>query len=231
MKFIYFTLGLASLWSICVNAGLTGSANITPQDYIGLPAAALATNPPACGMPYATLDLSRITAVQNLNAGTDCNKCIKVVNTKDPSKFVYVLAVDLGGSGLDLSIPSFKKLFGQQYDASPASWSETNYSNCAGIYSKGASPSSGKPKPTSTTIKQHTTTTHRPATTTITHAKGNHTRKPIRKPTTHSKPKHTHKSTCKHTRHNKAKPTRKPNHHPKNKKKSTASRRKHHHHH
>lgn len=54
-------------------------------------------------MPYATLDLSRITAVQGLNKATDCNKCIKVVNTQNPSKYVYVLAVDLGGSGLDVS--------------------------------------------------------------------------------------------------------------------------------
>jgi hypothetical protein len=70
-------------------------------------------------MPYATLDLSRITAVQGLNKVTDCNKCIKVVNTQDPSKYVYVLAVDLGGSGLDVSLfahwsfhwAAFKKLF------------------------------------------------------------------------------------------------------------------------
>ncbi|ORZ19533.1 hypothetical protein BCR42DRAFT_409977 [Absidia repens] len=133
---------LASFLSfVPVRAILSGSGKITPQDYIGLPADALKTNPPACGMPYATLDLSRITAVQALDSKADCNKCIKVVNTKN-KKFIYALAVDLGGAGLDLSIPSFKELFGQQYDASPATWSETDYSNCAGIYSKGGNSSS-----------------------------------------------------------------------------------------
>jgi hypothetical protein len=120
-------------------------------------------------MPYATLDLSRITAVQALDKTTDCNKCIKVVNTKN-NKFIYALAVDLGGMGLDLSIPSFKELFGQQYDASPASWSETDYSNCAGIYSKGGSSNSSSSsavfKSTSTKSASHA----RPTTTRASHA-------------------------------------------------------------
>ncbi|CAO3597160.1 unnamed protein product [Absidia cylindrospora] len=165
---------LASFLSfVPVRAILSGSGKITPQDYIGLPAAALKTNPPACGMPYATLDLSRITAVQALDKTADCNKCIKVVNTQN-NKFIYALAVDLGGAGLDLSIPSFKELFGQQYDASPATWSETDYSNCAGIYSKGGSSNSSSKvstKPTKSTshgrVTSKTSSHLRPTTTKI----------------------------------------------------------------
>lgn len=54
-------------------------------------------------MPYNQLNLARITAVQNMNTGTTCNLCLKVVNSANPSKFIYVLAVDLGGNGLDVS--------------------------------------------------------------------------------------------------------------------------------
>lgn len=54
-------------------------------------------------MPYNQLNLARITAVQNMNTGATCNLCLKVVNTANPAKFIYVLAVDLGGAGLDVS--------------------------------------------------------------------------------------------------------------------------------
>ncbi|KAI8337083.1 hypothetical protein BC941DRAFT_426668 [Chlamydoabsidia padenii] len=80
-------------------ASLSGSNWITPQVYVGLDHLDGA-GAPACGMSYASLDLSRITAVQDLDLSTDCTKCIKVVNTRKPSKYVYVLAVDLGGAGL-----------------------------------------------------------------------------------------------------------------------------------
>ncbi|KAI9476282.1 MAG: hypothetical protein EXX96DRAFT_651948 [Benjaminiella poitrasii] len=144
-------------------ATLQGSSSITPQDYYGLPAAALANNPPACGMPYNQLNLARITAVQNMNTGSTCNLCLKVVNTNNPSKFIYVLAVDLGGSGLDLSIPSFEYLFDQRYDASPASWTTVDYSYCNGIYTPGQVNTnqgidSANNSPSTTTTKATTTT-------------------------------------------------------------------------
>lgn len=53
-------------------------------------------------MPYNELNLARITAVQNMDTSTTCNLCLKVVNAEDTSKYVYVLAVDMGGSGLDV---------------------------------------------------------------------------------------------------------------------------------
>ncbi|SAM08038.1 hypothetical protein [Absidia glauca] len=222
--------GLLLLTSIIlspVSAILSGSARITPQDYIGLPPVALANNPPACGMPYATLDLSRITAVQGLNKATDCNKCIKVVNTQDPSKYVYVLAVDLGGSGLDLSIPSFKKLFGQQYDASPASWAEADASHCAGIYSGGSPATTKKPTtPATTTTKKHprpTTTKKKPHPTTTKKQAHPTTTKKQAHPTTTKKKSHP-TTTKKHSKPAHS-PKPKPKKHPK-KKKSTAGRRK-----
>ena len=39
---------------------LTGSANVTPNDY-GALGSALATNPPSCEIPYGDLDITRIT--------------------------------------------------------------------------------------------------------------------------------------------------------------------------
>jgi len=48
-------------------------------------------------------------------------KCLKVTAT-NTGKSIYVLAVDTGGQGLDISSPAFLELFGQKTDASPASW-------------------------------------------------------------------------------------------------------------
>lgn len=62
---------------------------------------ALQTNPPSCGMPYAELNLALITAVQKMDNSATCNLCLKVSN-EDKSKSLYVLAVDLGGQGLDV---------------------------------------------------------------------------------------------------------------------------------
>lgn len=52
-------------------------------------------------MPYAELNLARITAVQNMDNAATCNLCLKVSN-EDKSKNIYVLAVDLVGQGLDV---------------------------------------------------------------------------------------------------------------------------------
>ncbi|KAJ2449879.1 hypothetical protein EV183_004644, partial [Coemansia sp. RSA 2336] len=118
-------------------ASLTGSGTITYHDYQSLPLSALQYNPPACGMPYAQLDMTRITAVQQIDTTSECGQCIKVCNANDPSKFVYVLAVDKGGRGLDLSKPSFGKLFNIDDGVGPAQWSPVDNSHCAGIWSNG----------------------------------------------------------------------------------------------
>ncbi|KAJ1841416.1 hypothetical protein LPJ73_006125, partial [Coemansia sp. RSA 2703] len=48
--------------------------------------------------------------------------------------FVYVLAVDTGGRGLDLSKPSFGKLFNIDDGVGPATWAPVDNSNCVGIW-------------------------------------------------------------------------------------------------
>ncbi|KAI7882124.1 uncharacterized protein EV154DRAFT_523148 [Mucor mucedo] len=134
---LYFVVVIIYVIATVTTSSLQGSHIITPQDYYGLPAAALANSPPACGMPYNQLNLARITAVQNMNTGSTCNLCLKIVNSMETTKFIYVLAVDLGGNGLDLSVPAFEYLFDQGSDPSPASWSTVNYSFCIGVYTPG----------------------------------------------------------------------------------------------
>ncbi|KAJ2033560.1 hypothetical protein IW146_003172 [Coemansia sp. RSA 922] len=137
---------LASIVAIVVaGAGLTaglltGSGIITYHDYQSIPAELVVNNPPSCGMPYAHLDVTRITAVQAMNKATDCGQCIKVSNANNPSKFVYVLAVDTGGRGLDLSKPSFGKLFDIDDGVGPAQWEPVSNSNCVGIWKDAPSP-------------------------------------------------------------------------------------------
>ncbi|KAJ1797260.1 hypothetical protein LPJ75_007077, partial [Coemansia sp. RSA 2598] len=129
-------------------ANLSGSGTITYHDYRAIPLDLLKYNPPSCGMPYAELDLDRITAVQQMNTATDCGQCIKITNTNDPSKFVYALAVDTGGRGLDLSKGSFGKLFNIDDGVGPASWAPADNSNCVGAWSKlGSGPYDGSTVP------------------------------------------------------------------------------------
>ncbi|KAI9598339.1 hypothetical protein BDF19DRAFT_411050 [Syncephalis fuscata] len=135
----------ALVWAILlivmpvIQAKMVGSDTITPHDYVGM-GPALLTNPPSCGMPYATLDITRITAVQAMEKTHECGTCLKVYNTREPTRFIYVLAVDTGGRGLDISIPSFDKLFGQKTDPAPASWAPTEQANCKDIYMKNVLP-------------------------------------------------------------------------------------------
>ncbi|KAI9506456.1 hypothetical protein GGI25_004317 [Coemansia spiralis] len=124
-------------------ANLTGSGTITYHDYQAIAPALLVNNPPSCGMPYAQLDVTRITAVQAMNTATDCGKCIKVTNTNNPSKFVYVLAVDTGGRGLDLSEPAFGRIFDIADGVGPAEWAPADSSYCAGIWNNGGQGSGG----------------------------------------------------------------------------------------
>ncbi|KAJ1938471.1 hypothetical protein EC988_007580 [Linderina pennispora] len=88
-------------------------------------------------MPYAQLDLTRVTAVQTMNTATDCGQCIKVCNADDSSKFVYVLAIDTGGKGLDLTKPAFGKLFNIDDGIGPATWSPVDNKHCEGIWNNG----------------------------------------------------------------------------------------------
>ncbi|KAJ1831351.1 hypothetical protein LPJ63_004336 [Coemansia sp. RSA 2711] len=129
-------VGMAAL-AQQAHGALSSSGTITYHDYQSLPLSALAYNPPACGMPYAELDLTRITAVQAIDTTSECGQCLKVSNANDPSKYVYVLAVDKGGRGLDLSKPAFGRLFNIDDGVGPAQWSPVDNSNCKGVWSNG----------------------------------------------------------------------------------------------
>ncbi|CAG8487519.1 474_t:CDS:2 [Ambispora leptoticha] len=125
---------VVSYLAVTARAGLSGSQTITPEDYPVFGPKAV-NNPPFCGMPYAELDLNRITAVEGLGQG-GCGTCLKVTSLDDSSKSVFVLAVDQGGQGLDLSTGAFMVLFGQDQSPAGASWSPVDGSNCNGIWSK-----------------------------------------------------------------------------------------------
>ncbi|RCH84580.1 hypothetical protein CU098_005305 [Rhizopus stolonifer] len=117
-------------------AGLSGSTSVTPEDYYGLGPQALETSYPACGMPYNELNLARITAVEDIDISSECGQCLEVTNSNN-GESIFVLAVDKGGQGLDISIPSFESLFGQSTDPAPASWAAVDISNCEGIHTPG----------------------------------------------------------------------------------------------
>lgn len=138
LKMIWYYLLFPTLLTV-THAKVTGAGTITYHDYQALPLAALANNPPSCGMPYRDLDLTRITAVQTMNVPTDCGKCLKVSNARN-GKFVYVMAVDTGGRGLDLTKPAFGQLFDIADGVGPAKWEQVDGMHCQGIWGKGPKP-------------------------------------------------------------------------------------------
>ncbi|KAI9290876.1 hypothetical protein K502DRAFT_284086, partial [Neoconidiobolus thromboides FSU 785] len=87
-------------------------------------------NPVFCGYKGSHMDINRITAVQSLTLN-ECGACLKV--TAKNGKFVYVMAVDKGGFGLDLNKKSFTQLFGINSGRFDAKWEKTEASHCKGI--------------------------------------------------------------------------------------------------
>ncbi|MGW7433348.1 hypothetical protein ACWGIN_27885 [Streptomyces sp. NPDC054861] len=90
---------------------LTGAQPVSFHDYQALRQALEAT-PTFCDVPGSHLDLSRITAVQNLQP-EECGTVLKVTSRSNPDiPPQYVMAVDQGGRGLDLNRDTFKTLNG-----------------------------------------------------------------------------------------------------------------------
>ncbi|KAG9286026.1 hypothetical protein G9A89_022702 [Geosiphon pyriformis] len=114
---------------------MSGNQIVTPEDYPRFGPSAV-NNPPFCGMPYAELDLNRITAVQGMSQ-SDCGTCLKVCKSSNSSAFVNVLAVDMGGNGLDLSTGVFQILFGQENTPDSVKWFPVDTKYCDGVWRKG----------------------------------------------------------------------------------------------
>ncbi|KAJ1769419.1 hypothetical protein IW140_004338 [Coemansia sp. RSA 1813] len=117
-------------------AATTGSGSVTYHDYQALPLELLKYNPPFCGMPYTSLDVTRITAVAGMTTD-QCGTCLKVTNSANPSKFVYVLAVDKCMNALDISKPAFAQILDIDAGHGDVSWTPVDKSLCAGVYPAG----------------------------------------------------------------------------------------------
>ena len=122
-----FTLAILSVLGLAtqVQAGLSGAQVITPENYPDF--GGYIYNPPFCGMPYSSLDLNRVTAMQD---GIQCGACLEVCGNNG---CVDVLAIDQGGQGLDLSTGAFGQIFGQADTPAYATWNPVDGGRCAGI--------------------------------------------------------------------------------------------------
>ncbi|KAJ2081846.1 hypothetical protein H4R24_002053 [Coemansia sp. RSA 988] len=178
---------LAVLVALVASAlgNMYGRQSITPHDYQSL-GEYLATSAPSCGYPYVTLDISRISAVQLMAAGSECGTCLRIEASpadyiedgasvglpevamasnfaattssfaqlptttaieqrslptddilrrrNEDIRYVYVLAVDTGGRGLDLAQVSFTALFGQSMSPMEAAWFPVDDKYCEDIW-------------------------------------------------------------------------------------------------
>ncbi|KXN65263.1 hypothetical protein CONCODRAFT_13216 [Conidiobolus coronatus NRRL 28638] len=132
MKLISLILTLISLNYIISTYvdKLKGDQLITWHDYEGMDANSR-KNPPSCGYDYDKLDLTRVTAVESLDK-SHCGACLKVANPTSKNE-VYVLVIDMGGRGLDLSESSYTSLFNTTDHPLRASWQPVDNSFCNGI--------------------------------------------------------------------------------------------------
>ncbi|KAJ1737940.1 hypothetical protein H4S06_002097 [Coemansia sp. BCRC 34490] len=130
-------LALTALQSSAQAASVpAGSGLATFNDYQQFPLSTLQYNPPFCGMPYTSLDVTRITAVAGLTLD-QCGTCLKVSSAADPSKSTYVLAVDKCVAGLDLSKPAFAKILNIDLGKANVKWEPVDKKLCSGVYPAG----------------------------------------------------------------------------------------------
>ncbi|KAI9721087.1 MAG: hypothetical protein M1812_002568 [Candelaria pacifica] len=131
MLFIPILLSLASLSSLATAGNLNGRAIISVHQYpqTGRDAP---NNPPFCGMPWHTLDLNRITAVQDLTQ-KQCGTCLEICGAKD---CITMLAVDRGGQHLDMSTGVSLRIIGKDNGVAMAWWKVVDSKFCYGIHHK-----------------------------------------------------------------------------------------------
>ncbi|KAI0223427.1 hypothetical protein L0F63_004491, partial [Massospora cicadina] len=111
---------------------LTGSQRISTNHYEEQ-AADLEGNPTMCGYKGSQMKLSKVTAAAGL-AQSECGTCLEITGGSDT---VYSVAVDSGGTGLDLNKSQFKQLFNDVTGRYQASWKPVSQSNCAGFLKNG----------------------------------------------------------------------------------------------
>ncbi|KXN65261.1 hypothetical protein CONCODRAFT_13214 [Conidiobolus coronatus NRRL 28638] len=122
---------LSSNYTIAASIGeLKGSQLISWLNYQNMDSNSK-QSPPSCGYDYSKLDLNRVTAVEGLNK-SQCGACLKVTNPTSNNE-VYVLVIDMGGKGLDLSESSYTKLFNTTDQPLRAEWETVDNSFCDGI--------------------------------------------------------------------------------------------------
>ena len=103
---------------------------ISTHDYTSMLFSA-PNNPPVCGMSWASLDLSRVTAMEHL-ALSDCGTCLEICGAAGCAD---VLAIDRGGKGLDLSTGAKARVLGAENDIGEATWREVDQARCRGVWS------------------------------------------------------------------------------------------------
>ena len=131
MFFTTILLALVSLTSSVAAGKLNGQGVISVHQYpqTGRDAP---NNPPYCGYPWKTLNLNRITAVQDLTQN-QCGTCLEICGS---GGCITMLAVDRGGRNLDMSTGVSKGIIGTNDGIAEAKWRVVPSKRCQGIRHK-----------------------------------------------------------------------------------------------
>ncbi|KAI9291439.1 hypothetical protein K502DRAFT_272853, partial [Neoconidiobolus thromboides FSU 785] len=110
---------------------LSGSGPISTHPYQEQ-RSILETSQVACGIPASQMNLDRVTAVQGLDK-SQCGTCLKVTS-KQNGLVLYIVAVDIGGQGLDMNTVAFSQLSdGETTGHVDVTWESTDAGKCAGV--------------------------------------------------------------------------------------------------
>ncbi|KAF2455462.1 hypothetical protein BDY21DRAFT_66174 [Lineolata rhizophorae] len=112
----------------------SSTSTVSMHDYPSLANAAY--NPPFCEVPYASLDLSRVTAKLYADHTTDCGSCLRVCG---PAACTSLLVIDQSndpGRALDISTAAAEVITGG--DTSAGTWDvsieEVGAEECVGVW-------------------------------------------------------------------------------------------------
>ncbi|PIA14337.1 hypothetical protein COEREDRAFT_10534 [Coemansia reversa NRRL 1564] len=135
----YVTLDISRITAVQLMAvgsecGTCLRIEASPADYIedgasvGLPAVAMASNFAATTTSFAQLPTTTVIEQRSLPTHSSIRR------RSEDIRYVYVLAVDTGGRGLDLAQVSFTALFGQSMSPMEATWFPVDDKYCEDIW-------------------------------------------------------------------------------------------------
>ncbi|KAI9504920.1 hypothetical protein GGI25_001719 [Coemansia spiralis] len=125
-------MSVGSECGTCLRVETSLSNYIEDGATVGLPGVAMATHFEATTTAFPQLPTTSVA--QYSAASVNRRALARRSDSGDEVRYIYVLAVDTGGRGLDMAQVSFTALFGQSLSPMPAVWFPVDSKYCSDIW-------------------------------------------------------------------------------------------------